>query len=339
VENTINKDLAAERNRLRQEKYRQAQEEEQERIARQQEEAGLGEGIYSGQGNIFSGSTDNLSISSTVSSASVIMRKMGAGVKRSTRSLVGLFRPKSIHGVPPADSSSPEPSLSMVNVEAERERVNVNLDPHDQAGGGTGFPKLGRNSLDSGAVQDGYGIGRESLSSDNSRSRKSIVGGERERAEVLSTIKKGILKRSGPDSASSSPRVRPVDVGPLDFKLPNIPHVSSTPNSQPSTPDGDNDSDFFGDESDYFSQPAIRVSGDSGSVPGTPQSISRINVSFSPKIQFHDTWPSGEYDRRGEIATCNRLTPMLAQQIKEELNTFKMEMEVHEESKIYTHFF
>lgn len=48
------------------------------------------------------------------------------------------------------------------------------------------------------------------------------------------------------------------------------------------------------------------------------------NISFSPRIQFHDTWPSGEYDRRGEIATCNRLTPVLAQQIKEELNTFKM---------------
>ena len=48
------------------------------------------------------------------------------------------------------------------------------------------------------------------------------------------------------------------------------------------------------------------------------------NISFSPRIQFHDTWPPGEYDRRGEIATCNRLTPMLAQQIKEELNTFKM---------------
>jgi hypothetical protein len=30
---------------------------------------------------------------------------------------------------------------------------------------------------------------------------------------------------------------------------------------------------------------------------------------------------------------------MLAQQIKEELNSFKMEMEVHETSKIYTHFF
>jgi hypothetical protein len=66
---------------------------------------------------------------------------------------------------------------------------------------------------------------------------------------------------------------------------------------------------------------------DSRSLPGTPRSIAAVaakNISFSPRIQFHDTWPSGEYDRRGEIATCNRLTPTLAQAIKEELNTFKM---------------
>ena len=82
------------------------------------------------------------------------------------------------------------------------------------------------------------------------------------------------------------------------------------------------------------------------------------SATFNPRLMFHDTWPSQEYDRRGDIATCNRLTPMLAQQIKEELNTFKMvsdasldrtarpnaniagqEMEVHENSKIYTHFF
>lgn len=48
------------------------------------------------------------------------------------------------------------------------------------------------------------------------------------------------------------------------------------------------------------------------------------NATFSPRIVFFETWPSQEYDRRGEVATCNRLTPMLAQQIKEELNTFKM---------------
>ena len=61
----------------------------------------------------------------------------------------------------------------MVTVEAEREKVNVNLNPHDQAGGGTGFPKLERNSIDnrfsteSGTrlqrqpITEKYGWGRE----------------------------------------------------------------------------------------------------------------------------------------------------------------------------------
>lgn len=69
---------------------------------------------------------------------------------------------------------------------------------------------------------------------------------------------------------------------------------------------------------------ALRLRVDSKSVPVTPHGGTKRSATFSPRIQFHDTWPSGEYDRRGEIATCNRLTPMLAQQIKEELNTFKM---------------
>ncbi|EMR09212.1 hypothetical protein PNEG_02548 [Pneumocystis murina B123] len=64
------------------------------------------------------------------------------------------------------------------------------------------------------------------------------------------------------------------------------------------------------------------------------------SLSFSPKITIYDTWPSFEYDRRGEIATCNRLTPILAQRIKEELNTYKLdEMIVHEQSRRFTHFF
>lgn len=76
---------------------------------------------------------------------------------------------------------------------------------------------------------------------------------------------------------------------------------------------------------------ALRFRGESKSLPATPQGGKR-NATFSPRIQFHDTWPSGEYDRRGEVATCNRLTPMLAQQIKEELNSFKM---VCQQSSVY----
>ena len=194
-----NNHATKERNKLQKPQFETEEEAREAAIVQQQEASGLGASIYSGQGNFFTGSTDNLSISSTASSASVMLRKMGKGVKKSTRSLVGLFRPKSVIGVPAADVNVPEPSVaqvSMVTVEAEREKVNVNIDPHDQVGGGTGFPKLERNSLDAASMS----IREPSLttsdrSSDNIKTRRSIVGGERERAEVLAAVKKGILKR------------------------------------------------------------------------------------------------------------------------------------------------
>ncbi|KAM6520284.1 bud neck involved protein [Fusarium solani] len=71
----------------------------------------------------------------------------------------------------------------------------------------------------------------------------------------------------------------------------------------------------------------------------TPHRSVKRNATFLPHIVFYDTWPSQEYDRRGEVVTWNLMTPMLARQIKEEINAFKMEMEVHENSRIYTHFF
>jgi len=295
---------------------------ESARVAAKQEAAGLGESIYSGQGNFFTGSTDNLSISSTASSASLMLRKMGKGMKKGSRSLVGLFRPKSVIGVPAADgpvNQATAAQVSMVTVEAEREKVNVNLDPHVHQGGGTGFPKLERNSIDNKLSLDSGSV------STDTRSRQSIVGGERERAEVLAAVKKGILKRT--DSNQSSPSLRPADRAP-ELSLPGIPHVNDSPRSSaPSTPKDDTiyrrtDSVTINDHhDDYFGSVSRFASLDSKTnVPMTPNR----NISFSPRIQFHDTWPSAEYDRRGEIATCNRLTPMLAQQIKEELNTFKM---------------
>ena len=74
---------------------------------------------------------------------------------------------------------------------------------------------------------------------------------------------------------------------------------------------------------DYFTKPPKIMNGSTRSLPVTPAGGSR-NITFSPRIQFHDAWSPHDYDRRGDIATCNRLTPMLAQQIKEELNSFKM---------------
>lgn len=305
-------------------------EAEQARIAQKQEASGLGNSIYSGT-KIFAGSTDNLSISSTASSASIMLRKMGKGVKKGGRSLVGLFRPKSMIGTPTSEVAPPEASqaaVSMITVEAERERVNINSNGDlDQTAGGTGFPRLERNSIDANHLDVTHSDSLKSdrlgsSGTDNSAARKSIVGGDKERAEVLATIRKGILKTR---SNSPSPAQ---DTKAPNFELPMIPHISDSPNSSaPSTPNDDQkragSTVAIGGE-DYFMS-ALRLRQDTKSAPGTPSGgMSKRNATFSPRIVFYDTWPSQEYDRRGEIATCNRLTPMLAQQIKEELNSFKM---------------
>ncbi|WPH03527.1 Hypothetical protein R9X50_00640700 [Acrodontium crateriforme] len=299
---------------------------EQLEIARRQEAAGIGAGIYSGQGG-FIGSTDNLSISSTASSASMMLRKMGQGARKGARSIKGLFRPKSVIGVPSADAPIVQPSVgqvSMVTVEAERHRVNVNERVSDTAGGVTGFPKLERNSLDASNVASLPSPVRGSA--EGSDTRRSIVGSDRDRAEVLAAVKKGILKRSGTSSPNGSPVIRA-----SDGTSPGIQVTESPASSRPGTPNhGVRSGSFNGD---YFNQ---RMG--SKNMPNASHSSLR-SISFSPRIQFHEAWAATEYDRRGEIATCNRLTPMLAQQIKEELNTFKMEMEVHELSKPHTHFF
>lgn len=117
--------------------------------------------------------------------------------------------------------------------------------------------------------------------------------------------------------------------GSPGLDLPNVPAITDSPNSSaPSTPNEEaqghrrTSSIALGTE-DYFMS-ALRLRQDTKSAPGTPQAGQKRNATFSPRIIFHDTWPGTEYDRRGDVATCNRLTPMLAQQIKEELNTFKM---------------
>ena len=384
---------SAERARLRKERYQDEEEAKQAAIVQKQEAGGIGEGIYSGQGHFFTGSSDNLSVSSTASSASVMIRKMGKGMKKSSRSLVGLFRPRSVVGVPAAgatDSSVPgasEAQVSMVTAEAERQKVNVNVDPHDQAGGGTGFPRLERNSLDvagaSGAVADSdQASSVHSEAHESSRARRSIVGGDLERAEVLAAVRKGILKREcnpfstfppsppffyfspfsglalgiltfsstsltrdagrnqpsakpsySSTTASSPPAMRPLESKLPEFVLPAVPRVCDSPHSSAPTTPAEEGSPSLGhrrtdsvriEGEDYFAGLPRMLTTEVKSDLDTPTGITKYAVSFSPRIQFHDTWPSGEYDRRGEIATCNRLTPMLAQQIKEELNTFKM---------------
>jgi len=62
--------------------------------------------------------------------------------------------------------------------------------------------------------------------------------------------------------------------------------------------------------------------------------VSTKRITFAANLSVYDTFSAGTYDRRSEPATCNHLTPALAQQIKEELNSYKMEeMEVHHASR------
>ncbi|RKP32124.1 hypothetical protein METBISCDRAFT_26073 [Metschnikowia bicuspidata] len=71
----------------------------------------------------------------------------------------------------------------------------------------------------------------------------------------------------------------------------------------------------------------------------TPQGPARRTVLFCTRIILYDTYHPDEYDRHPDVATCNQLTPSLAQHIKDELNEFKAEMVIHTSSRDNTHFF
>ncbi|KAI7883827.1 uncharacterized protein EV154DRAFT_522527 [Mucor mucedo] len=64
-------------------------------------------------------------------------------------------------------------------------------------------------------------------------------------------------------------------------------------------------------------------------------------VRFTKLVSVRDTFSKMDYDRASDPeAVCTRLTPTMAQQIKEELNAYKLhEMQVHEYSRVHTHFF
>lgn len=72
-------------------------------------------------------------------------------------------------------------------------------------------------------------------------------------------------------------------------------------------------------------------------IPTTPPTLTHRSATtpakrlvFANNLSVYDTFSSAVYDRRSEPATWSRLTPALAQRIKEELNSYKMEeMEVH----------
>ncbi|KAG2229963.1 hypothetical protein BDF21DRAFT_431260 [Thamnidium elegans] len=67
----------------------------------------------------------------------------------------------------------------------------------------------------------------------------------------------------------------------------------------------------------------------------------KTQVRFTKLVSVRETYSKVDYDRGSDPdAVCTRLTPSMAQQIKEELNAYKLhEMQVHEFSRVHTHFF
>ncbi len=87
------------------------------------------------------------------------------------------------------------------------------------------------------------------------------------------------------------------------------------------------------------SAPALSTIGSMGnSAPTLTQrsaTMASKKLTFATNLSVYDTFSASVYDRRSEPATWSRLTPALAQRIKEELNSYKMEeMEVHAASRI-----
>ncbi|CEH14208.1 PHOSPHATASE AND ACTIN REGULATOR (PHACTR) [Ceraceosorus bombacis] len=151
-------------------------------------------------------------------------------------------------------------------------------------------------------------------------------------------------------------------VGGASGGVPSMSHVSSTPVGtdridgvapRPESPAaGDRSSSDTTPTSRVPPQPlghhanssmptlSLMMSPNGGPTGRSVTAPQKKRILFADQQIFHSTWPAHVYDRRGELATCNRLTPLLAQRIKEELNTYKMEeMAVAPSSRIYTHFF
>lgn len=134
----------------------------------------------------------------------------------------------------------------------------------------------------------------------------------------------------------------PSPLSKMSKDLPATPlHSSSTTyHSLASLPPSDRSSAIFQHPSFNSSAPALSTIGQpppSSKPPLAHRSATTPikRLVFASNLSVYDTFSASVYDRRSEPATWSRLTPALAQRIKEELNSYKMEeMEVHAASRI-----
>ncbi|KAG8220723.1 hypothetical protein J3R82DRAFT_3053 [Butyriboletus roseoflavus] len=137
-----------------------------------------------------------------------------------------------------------------------------------------------------------------------------------------------------PSHSSSHSNANAGNAGGNIPSLPTSPFTSSSDSSSPN-PEPGRSSPHHGS---LFSLPNLSAPALS-TIPAIPATLSHRSASgpaitkklvFADSLSVYDTFSSTVYDRRSEPATWSRLTPALAQRIKEELNSYKMEeMEVH----------
>ncbi|KAI0308964.1 hypothetical protein OF83DRAFT_1028044, partial [Amylostereum chailletii] len=144
----------------------------------------------------------------------------------------------------------------------------------------------------------------------------------------------GSLSSAHGGASFNGPAPTPTFLPPLSFETES-PAQSDTETDEPRTK-----------EKSLFTHPALNSSAPVLSSMLTVNNVAPTlthraatspakRLAFASNLSVYDTFPATVYDRRSEPATWSRLTPQLAQRIKEELNSFKMEeMEVHAASRI-----
>lgn len=356
-------------------------------------------GILNGRAN---SSTDNLSISSTVSSASVMIRKLGnlgrTARRNSVMGLTKMFKDKkengahdeeireeedqrkggkrsngtnsegmkaleeeSVEGLTPAaafilkqkqEYAQREAAAAAATATATAAAASTSSKPNSSNNGSSSSTKKGENS--------GGGLVSSSNhheASDPNESRKKMI--EKEKEKLKHKWKWGTSFGNQSTNSSSTGSVSRLENGgggaeqaeeddDDDDETLRGKEVLKEENGGEEGLEGSAESydleeydadSLFGKSVSLPLKEALPKKGILKSINGD-ESIRNRRATFAQNLSVHSTWPPAIYDRRGGLATCNRLTPSLAQRIKEELNAFKMdEMEVHHSSRIHTHFF
>lgn len=352
-------------------------------------------------------STDNISISSTVSSASMMIRKMGALGKLARRnSIAGISKifkdkAKDDDDLPPSggEPKKKEKKLrfgkSSPSVSSTSHATAETLDEDKPIAGLSPAAQLARqhtlrqraeeqqaqaaasqeemqsaqreqqqfedfsdaDSVDQFADEFGeVSLDQRSVDTEDTHYEEGHWGQsyrDRHAVPARGILKKATSFTAEPPTApwsrarSNSTELAVASPGPLDkvSKATNVDLDPFSPSFSPfdSTLDREPLADRlnfpYGHPSMNTSAPVLSLQPDRIKAHRSATTPAKKALNWAPECAIYHTFHATEYDRRSEPATCNRLTPQIAQQIKDELNGYKMEeMPVHPSSRINTHF-